>query len=203
VEAFAAAGRPYVALAKQAPVGVAKSHPSAVVMDLATAPDAALDAIVAGAAAVVHLAGRAHMIDDRAPDPAALYRAANVVATERLAAAALRAGVRRFVFASTIKVHGEATMPGRPFRAADPLQPRDEYARSKVDAERALATLAAATGLDAVVLRLPLVYGPRVKGNFLTLLGRGRTLCAACRSAGSRTGAIFSTSAISCTRSRR
>ena len=106
----------------------------------------------------------------RAPDPAALYHAANVVATQRVAAAAVRAGVRRFVFASTIKVHGEETLPGRPFRAGDPLDPQDAYARSKADAEQALAAVAAGTSLDAIVLRLPLTYGPRVKGNFLTLL---------------------------------
>ncbi len=82
----------------------------------------------------------------------------------------MRAGVRRFVLASTIKVHGEATVPGRPFRADDPLLPQDAYARSKADAERRLAAVAEGTSLDAIVLRLPLVYGPRVKGNFLTLL---------------------------------
>ncbi len=140
------------------------------VEDLATASDAALDAIVAGATAIVHLAGRAHVLNDTASDPAALYHAANVVATERVAAAAVRAGVRRFVFASTIKVHGEETLPGRPFRAADPLLPHDAYARSKADAEGALAAVAAGSSLDAIVLRLPLTYGPRVKGNFLTLL---------------------------------
>ena len=90
--------------------------------DLATASDATLDALVAGAAAIVHLAARAHVLAETAPDPGALYHAANVVATERLAAAAVRAGVRRFVFASTVKVHGEATAPGRPFRADDPLR---------------------------------------------------------------------------------
>jgi len=138
--------------------------------DLATASEATLDELVAGAAAIVHLAGRAHVLADTAPDPVALYQAANVVATERLAAAAVRAGVPRFVFASTVKVHGEATAAGRPFQANDPFAPHDAYARSKVEAERALATIAAGTSLDAIVLRLPLVYGPRVKGNFATLL---------------------------------
>jgi nucleoside-diphosphate-sugar epimerase len=84
--------------------------------------------------------------------------------------AAVRAGVSRFVFASTIKVHGEATAPGRPFRGDDPFAPHDGYARSKVDAERALAVIAAESPLETIVLRLPLVYGPRVKGNFATLL---------------------------------
>jgi len=166
---FVATGRAFVAVGRRPPADAAKIR-YAEVEDLATASDAALDAIVAGAAAVVHLAGRAHVLRDRASDPAALYQAANVVATERVAAAAVRAGVRRFVFASTIKVHGEETLPGRPFRADDPLDPQDAYARSKADAEQALAAVAAGTSLEAIVVRLPLTYGPRVKGNFLTLL---------------------------------
>ncbi len=167
---FVATGRPFVATVRRHPAGAAaKSHHRAV-GDLATATEAALDVLVTGAAAIVHLAGRAHVLADAAPDPGALYQAANVVATERLAAAAVRAGVRRFVLASTIKVHGEATMPGRPFRADDPFAPHDAYSRSKVEAERALAAIAAVAPLETIVLRLPLVYGPRVKGNFATLL---------------------------------
>ena len=167
---FAATGRPFIAVGRRPSADGGAAHEPAVIADLATADDASLDAILAGATAVVHLAGRAHVLNETASDPASLYHAANVVATERLAAAAVRAGVRRFVFASTIKVHGEATLPGRPFRADDPLRPQDAYARSKADAERRLAAIAAGTSLDAIVLRLPLVYGPRVKGNFLTLL---------------------------------
>ncbi len=170
VAQFVATERPFVAAVRRVPAdSTARPHHRAV-GDLATASQAALDALVAGAAAVVHLAGRAHVLADTAPDPAALYHAANVVATERLATAAVRAGVRRFVLASTIKVHGEATAPGRPYRADDAFAPHDAYARSKVEAERALAAIAAGTPLEAVVLRLPLVYGPRVKGNFLALL---------------------------------
>ena len=165
-----ATGRPFVAAVRQHPAGAAAKPHHRAVGDLAAASETGLDALAAGAAAIVHLAGRAHVLADTAPDPDALYRAANVVATERLAAAAVRAGVRRFVLASTIKVHGEATAPGHPFRADDPLAPHDAYARSKVDAEQALASVAAGTALEAIVLRLPLVYGPRVKGNFLTLL---------------------------------
>jgi UDP-glucose 4-epimerase len=170
VAQFVATGRPFVAAVRQHPAGAAAKPRHRAVGDLATASAAALDALVAGAAAIVHLAGRAHVLADTAPDPGALYQAANVVATERLAAAAVRAGVRRFVLASTIKVHGETTASGRPFRADDPFAPADAYARSKVEAERALAAIAAGTSLDAIVLRLPLVYGPRVKGNFATLL---------------------------------
>ena len=170
VAQFVATGRPLVAAVRRHPPGAAAKPQHRAVGDLATATEAALDELVAGAAAIVHLAGRAHVLADTAPHPGALYQAANVVATERLAAAAVRAGVRQFMLASTIKVHGEATMPGRPFRADDPFAPHDAYARSKVEAERALAAIAAGTALDAIVLRLPLVYGPRVKGNFATLL---------------------------------
>ena len=166
-----ATGRSHVAVVRR-PSGEHESRSPyrAQVDDLATASDAALDAIVAGAAAVVHLAGRAHVLAETVPDPAALYRSANVVALERMAAAAARGGVRRFVLASTIKVHGESTVPGRPFRAIDALNPHDAYARSKAEAENRLDAIAAGTSLEPVVLRLPLVYGPRVKGNFLTLL---------------------------------
>ncbi len=156
-----ATGRPFVAVVRK-PGADGRANPRAAeVADLATASDGTLDGIVAG---VAH--GRA----DAAPDPVALYHAANVVALERVAAAAVRGGVRRFVLASTVKVHGESTVPGRPFRAADALVPRDGYARSKLAAEQRLAAVATGTSLEAVVLRLPLVYGPRVKGNFLTLL---------------------------------
>lgn len=165
-----ATGRPFVATVRK-PSSEGGPNPHTVsVSDLATASDSALDGIVAGAAAIVHLAGRAHVLAETAQDPAVLYHAANVVALERMAAAAVRGGVRRFVLASTIKVHGESTVPGRPFRAEDALVPRDAYARSKLAAEQKLAAIAAGTSLEPVVLRLPLVYGPRVKGNFLTLL---------------------------------
>ena len=167
---FIATGRPFVAVVRRHAASGAATLRHRAVGDLATASEATLGGLVAGAAAIVHLAGRAHVLADAAPDPTALYHAANVVATERLAAAAVRAGVRRFVFASTIKVHGEASAPGRPFRADDALAPRDAYACSKSDAERALAAVTAGTPLEAIVLRLPLVYGPHVKGNFLTLL---------------------------------
>ncbi len=80
--------------------------------DLAAAIDAEIDGLVAGARAIVHLAGRAHVLDETDPEPAAAFASANVVATARLARAAVRAGVERFVFASTIKVNGEASVPG-------------------------------------------------------------------------------------------
>jgi nucleoside-diphosphate-sugar epimerase len=149
------------------------------VRDLATAGEPELDAIVAGATAVVHLAARVHVMAEMAADPAAAYRAGNVLATTRLVQAAIRAHVTRFVFASTVKVNGESTRPGRPFRPDDPPAPKDAYARSKHDAERELLRLAAGTSLTPVILRLPLVYGPGVAGNFLALedeIARGHAL---------------------------
>jgi UDP-glucose 4-epimerase len=150
-----------------------------VVPDLATAPDAELAAVVDGASAVVHLAARVHVMHETAADPAAAFRLANVVATARLAHAAARAGATRFVFASTVKVNGERTPPGVPFRPGDPPAPQDAYARSKLDAERELARACAGTSLVPIILRLPLVYGPGVAGNFLALedaIARGGAL---------------------------
>lgn len=106
---------------------------------------------------------------DRAGDPLEEYRRVNTTATLRLAEAAARVGVARFVLLSTIKVNGERT-DGRAFRANDVPVPVDPYAVSKWEAEQALTRLAARTGLQVVVLRPPLVYGPGVKGNFLRLL---------------------------------
>ena len=133
-------------------------------IDLETAPHVALVAALAGARAVVHLAGRAHRIGESSFDEA--MHGPNVEATRRLARAAIEARVARFVFASSIKVHGEATPPGRPFRSDDPLAPEDAYARSKAAAEAALLAAAEGTPMQAVILRLPLVYGRGATGNF-------------------------------------
>ena len=120
--------------------------------------------VVEGVSAVVHLAGIAHR---RAATTA--YETGNVLATERLAAAAARAGVRRFVFVSSAKASGERSS-GRPLTEDDPADPRDEYGRSKLEAERRLLAIAAKSRLEPVILRPPLVYGPGVKANFLALL---------------------------------
>jgi len=125
--------------------------------------------VLGGVDSVVHLAGYAHALgrDSDAPTP---FIVANVHVTRRLVDAAARAGVRRIVFASTVKVYGETTEAGRPFRAGDAAAPQDAYAHSKAEAENVLRELAAARSLDAVVLRLPLTYGTGVKGNFRALL---------------------------------
>ena len=119
-----------------------------------------------GVDAVVHLAGIAHEL--RGQNSESIYQEMNCAATERLARAALTAGVRRFVFMSSIKVNGERTPIDRPFRAGDAFHPEDRYARAKRDAERALAHLAGK--LEVAILRPPLVYGPGVRANFLRLI---------------------------------
>jgi nucleoside-diphosphate-sugar epimerase len=135
--------------------------------DLAGRPD--LSAAMTGIDAVVHLAGRAHVMHETAADEERAYRRVNLDATLHLARAAAAAGARRFVFLSSIKVNGEATAT-QPFRETDRPAPTDAYARSKWAAEQALMQAAAETGLEIVVIRPPLVYGPGVKANFLALM---------------------------------
>jgi nucleoside-diphosphate-sugar epimerase len=118
---------------------------------------------------VIHLAARTHVLHDTAADPLAAYRRINVDGTRGLAEAAVRAGVRRFVFMSSIKVNGEAT-GAAPFRESDTPRPEDAYGTTKLGAEELLRAISARTSMEAVILRPPLAYGPGVKGNFLRLL---------------------------------
>ncbi|RPH39077.1 MAG: NAD-dependent epimerase/dehydratase family protein [Burkholderiales bacterium] len=127
---------------------------------------AALD----GVDVVVHLAARVHVMRESHGDPLGEFRRVNVDATAALAEAAARAGVRRLVFASSVKVLGEATEPGRPFDDRSEPRPLDPYGRSKLEAEQRLLALAATGRLEVSVLRPPLVYGPGVKGNLGRLL---------------------------------
>lgn len=120
---------------------------------------------------VVHLAARVHVMQDAAADPLAEFRRVNVDGTLNLARQAAAAGVRRFVFVSSIKVNGESTLAGRPFTAADAPAPGDPYGQSKLEAELALRRLAEVTGMEFVIIRPPLVYGPGVRANFAALMG--------------------------------
>lgn len=146
---------------------------------LELAPVEALARVLDDAAAVVHLAARAHRRDTGQAGAEGAYRAANVDATARLARAAVAARVGRFVLASSVKVNGEATMPGRPFRTGDPAAPLDAYGRSKRDAEAALVDACRGSATAPIVLRLPLVIGPGARGNVERLvdaIAAGRTL---------------------------
>lgn len=119
---------------------------------------------------VVHTAARVHVMDDSCDDPLQAFRQANVFATLGLARQAAEAGVRRFVFISSIKVSGEQTLPDIPFRADEVSRPADPYGISKLEAEDGLLALAAETAMQVVVVRPPLVYGPGVKGNFASMI---------------------------------
>lgn len=119
---------------------------------------------------VVHLAARVHVMREASSDPTSLYRSANATATRTLARAASRVGVRRFIFLSSIKVNGEGTAAGHPFNAADTPAPQDPYGISKMEAEQGLREIAAETGMEVVIVRPPLVYGPGVKANFASMM---------------------------------
>lgn len=120
--------------------------------------------------AVVHLAARVHVMDEAEQNSLSLYRAINTEATASLARAAAGAGVRRFIYVSSIKVNGEATSAGRFFVEADEPNPQGAYAQSKWEAEQMLAQIARENRLEVVLLRPPLVYGPGVRANFFQLL---------------------------------
>lgn len=123
-----------------------------------------------GAAPVlVHLAARAHIIDDDASDPAAAFHAANVDHAVEVARAAFRHGVRRLVFVSSIGAVGDATAPGEVFTEESPCRPQSDYGRAKWAAEQALRTVAAEAGRELVIVRPPLVYGPGAPGNMRRL----------------------------------
>jgi len=121
-----------------------------------------------GCDAVVHLAARVHVMDDTTQNSLALYRATNTEGTLNLARQAVEAGVKRFVFISTIKVNGEGR--DTPYRETDAAAPEDAYAISKWEAEQGLQRIAQETGLEVAILRPPLAYGPGVKANFLRLM---------------------------------
>jgi nucleoside-diphosphate-sugar epimerase len=119
---------------------------------------------------VVHTAARAHIMDDGAIDPLTEFRSVNVAGTLNFARQAARAGVQRFLFISSIKVNGEQTPLGGCFTADDAPAPEDSYGISKWEAEQGLQALAAETGMEVVIIRPPLVYGPGVKGNFASMI---------------------------------
>ena len=147
-------------------------------------PDTNWSSALSGADTVVHLAARVHVMQDTATDPLAAFRNANTAGTLNLARQAAAAGVRRFIFLSSIKVNGEHTTPDRPFAADDSIPSLaaygkgagserlrlDPYGISKYEAEQGLRELAVQTGIEVVIIRPPLVYGPGVKANFLSMM---------------------------------
>lgn len=164
---LAAAQIPYVGAVRVLAPGETESRGIVALGDFAAAD---WISVLHGVDTVVHLAGRAHVLTRRDASEPTPFVVANVHVTRRLLDAAMQARVRRVVLASTIKVYGEATSPGRPFRAGDPAAPQDAYAHSKAGAETVLWQACRSGAIEGVVLRLPMTYGPGVKGNFARLL---------------------------------
>lgn len=162
---LAAAGFRVTAAARDASVNVPSAERIVTVPDIGPGTDWA--EALKDADAVVHLAARVHRMGESKHAALAENRRVNAEGTRRLAEAAAEAGVKRFVFLSSVKVNGESTSGRAPFSEADVPGPQDSYGISKWEAERTLASIG---GIEAVILRPPLVYGPEVKANFLTLL---------------------------------
>lgn len=123
-----------------------------------------------GISCVIHLAARVHVMTD---DPATAwgeYFQANVLTTVALARNAAKAGVRRFIFISSVKVNGESTQPGHSFSENDTPAPVDDYGKSKAEAEQKLRDISRESGMEVVIIRPPLVYGPGVKANFAAMV---------------------------------
>jgi nucleoside-diphosphate-sugar epimerase len=119
---------------------------------------------------VVHLAARVHVMQESESDAIAAYRRVNVEGTLQLARSAVAAGVNRFIYLSSIKVNGESTEHEHPFTADGTAKPEDPYGVSKLEAEQALIKLTQSTGMELVIIRPPLVYGPGVGANFAAMM---------------------------------
>ncbi|UXI00537.1 UDP-glucose 4-epimerase family protein [Photobacterium sp. TY1-4] len=146
----------------------ASSMMQTVVFDLESAFE--IESQLVGVDAVVHCAARVHQMHEDAQNPLDAYRRMNTTATLRLAEQAAAAGVKRFVFLSSIKVNGENTLPGIPFRSQSQVCPDDPYGLSKYEAEQSLLALGQRSGMEIVIIRPPLVYGPGVKANFAKMV---------------------------------
>src|SRR5690606_11922059 len=126
--------------------------------------------VVAGQDVIIHSAARVHVMNDQSADPLAEFRTVNVDGTLNLARQAAAAGVKRFIFISSIKVNGEGTLLGSPYTAFDTPAPQDPYGISKMEAETGLCQIAEDTGMEVVIIRPVLVYGPGVKANFRSMM---------------------------------
>ena len=133
-------------------------------------PETDWSSAVNGIDVVIHLAARVHVMNDSASDSLTKFHETNAAGTLNLAKQAAEAGVKRFIFISSVKVNGEMTMVGEPFKPDDRFIPIDPYALSKYEAEQGLLNLAEETGMEVVIIRPPLIYGTGVKANFLSMM---------------------------------
>lgn len=159
VKALARPGRPL-------PAGVERIE----VPDITLVSEAFWREVLESVDAVVHAAAQVHQMDDRSGSDSGDYYRVNTLATSHLAHAAARAGVSRFIFISSIKVMGESSIPGSPFKASDAPCPKDVYGESKLQAEEAIHAVCRHSGMSSVIIRPPLCYGPGVKANFQALI---------------------------------
>jgi len=141
---------------------------SRLVHDLLSSTD--WSSVLKGIDAIVHCAGRVHVMKDLVDNPLKAYRDVNVFGTINLARQAAEAGVRRFVFVSSVKVNGDNTIDRMPFTGEDTPAPLDPYGVSKLEAEQGLREVSKKTGMEVVIVRPPLVYGLGVKANFESML---------------------------------
>lgn len=127
-------------------------------------------AALKGIDVIIHSAARVHVMEEKSSNPIAEFREVNTAGTLNLAQQAADSGVKRFIFISSIKVNGEKTFPGKPFQYDDKPMPEDAYGISKAEAETGLRQIALKTGMEVVIIRPPLVYGPGVKANFAAMM---------------------------------
>ena len=157
-----------VAALRMMPSGSTAQCPVVEVGDLE--PNTDWSVALIGISSVIHAAARVHVMKDQSADPLAEFRRVNVSGTLNLAEQAAAAGIKRFIFLSSIKVNGEQTQIGQPFTEKDTAAPVDAYGISKHEAEVGLRRIAKETGMEVVIIRPVLVYGPDVKGNFLSMM---------------------------------
>ncbi len=139
-------------------------------VNMELSPSFDFDEKLKGISTFIHMAARVHVMKESATDVLPLYRMVNTEGTLNLARQAATAGVKRFIFISTVKVNGEETLPGHQFTVMDVANPADPYGISKAEAEAGLRQIAKDTGMEVVIIRPPLVYGPGVKANFAAML---------------------------------
>lgn len=123
-----------------------------------------------GVECVIHTAARVHIHNEKATNPLEEFRKVNVEGTLNLARQAANSGVKRFIFLSSVKVNGEVSEPNSPFKVEDSPNPQDDYGLSKYEAEQGLFLIGQKSGMEIVVIRPPLVYGPGVKANFASMM---------------------------------
>ena len=128
------------------------------------------DSIFSEVGIIIHCAARVHVMNEYAQNPLNEFRQINTQGTDTLARSAAKAGIRRFIFLSSIKVNGESSSLSSLIDETSPTNPKDYYGISKLEAEKSLINIADETGMETVIFRLPLVYGPGVRGNFIKLL---------------------------------